>query len=188
MDSTSVSLLKRLRNSSDDQAWKRFVNLYAPLVFHWGKSQNLSADDASELVQEVMQILVVKMREFQYNPNKRFRGWLRTVAANKANDIHRRNNARPTTQNEQSILSIATADDVDLFAETEYRKFLAHRAMELMKSEFDETSWKACQQHLIEGKKADQIAADLGITANMVYLAKSRILARIRQELDGFVD
>lgn len=188
MDTTSLSLLKRLRSSSDDQAWKRFVNLYAPLIFHWGKSQNLSDDDASELVQEVMQILVVKMREFQYNPNKRFRGWLRTIAANKATDIHRRNNVRRTTHDQHSILSITTADNVDLFAEAEYRTFLAHRAMELMKSEFDKTSWSACHQHLIEGKKADQIAANLGITINMVYLAKSRILARIREELDGLVD
>ncbi len=135
-----------------------------------------------------MQVLVVKMRDFEYNPDKRFRGWLRTVTANKAHDIHRRNNVRRTTDDQQGILSIPTADNVDLFAEAEYRKFLAHRAMELMKSEFDETSWKACHQHLIEGKKANQIAADLGITPNMVYLAKSRILARIREELDGLMD
>ena len=188
MDSTSLSLLKRLRTSNDDQAWKRFVNLYAPLIFHWGKSQNLSADDASDLVQEVMQILVVKMREFQYDPDKRFRGWLRTITANKANDIHRRNNARPTVHHDPSLQAIVTADQADLFAEDEYRKFLAHRAMELMKSEFDQVSWQACYQHLIEGKKADQIAAELGITPNMVYLAKSRILARIREELSGLVD
>jgi RNA polymerase sigma-70 factor (ECF subfamily) len=188
MDSTSVSLLKRLRNSSDELAWKRFVNLYAPLIFHWGRSQQLTADDAAELVQEVMQILVVKMREFEYNPDKRFRGWLRTVTANKANDIHRHNGVRRTTQDERSIRALTADDNVDLFAETEYQQFLAQRAMQLMKAEFDEISWRACHEHLIEGKKADQIARELGITVNMVYLAKSRILARIRQELSGLID
>ena len=84
MNSTSVSLLRRLRQSDQEDAWQRFVDLYAPLIYHWGRNQGLSAGDASDLVQEVMVILVTKLPDFEYDPSKRFRGWLRTVTLNAA--------------------------------------------------------------------------------------------------------
>ena len=79
MDSTSVSLLRRLREPDHDAAWQRFVDLYAPLIFHWAKNRGLNPTDAADLVQEVLVTLVAKLPEFEYDPTKRFRGWLRTV-------------------------------------------------------------------------------------------------------------
>lgn len=188
MDSTSESLLRRLRQPDQEAAWQRFVRLYAPLIFHWGMNHGLSSDDAADLVQEVMALLVEKLPKFEYDPTKRFRGWLRTVTLNKANDLHRRNAARPATALVDASPQISVADAVDLFAEAEYRHFLVRRALELMQSEFDERSWRACWQHVVEGRTASDVALDLGVTVNMVYLAKSRILARLRQELADLID
>ena len=82
MDSTSISLLRRLRQPSPEDAWQRFVDLYAPLIFHWGRNQGLNATDASDLVQQVLSTLVIKLPEFEYDPKQRFRGWLGQDHAN----------------------------------------------------------------------------------------------------------
>ncbi|MFV1964665.1 MAG: SUMF1/EgtB/PvdO family nonheme iron enzyme, partial [Pirellulaceae bacterium] len=98
-------------------AWQRFVKMYAPLIFHWGKNQGLSAADATDLVQEVMAILVTKLPEFQYDPTQRFRGWLRTVTVNAARNLHRRESTRPWTNVVESIERVSGTDAVELFDE-----------------------------------------------------------------------
>ena len=79
MESTSISLLERLRKTNQDAAWQRFVDLYAPLIYHWARHQGLNATDAADLVQDVLAMLIAKLPEFNYDPTQRFRGWLRTV-------------------------------------------------------------------------------------------------------------
>ncbi|MEQ8786587.1 MAG: sigma-70 family RNA polymerase sigma factor [Pirellulaceae bacterium] len=187
MDTTSVSLLRRLRDVDQQAAWQRFVDLYAPLIFHWGRTQGLNPTDASDLVQEVMSILVVKLPEFQYNPQQRFRGWLRTVAVNKARDIQRRQSARPAAPIEESDLP-EVANGADLFEETEYQHFLVGRALVTMKSEFPEHAWQACWKLVVEGQTAAEAARQLGISENSVYVSKCRVLRRLREELSGLVD
>jgi RNA polymerase sigma-70 factor (ECF subfamily) len=188
MDSTSVSLLRRLRQPNQEDAWERFVDLYAPLIYHWGRNQGLNSTDASDLVQEVLATLVAKLPEFEYDPTQRFRGWLRTVTVNKARDFQRRQATEPSTGVDDAIERIAVADATDLFGEAEYRHFLVKRAMQLMQAEFQEQTWQACWKQVVEGRKAADVARELGITDNMAYLAKSRVLKRLREELDGLMD
>lgn len=187
MDSTSVSLLRRLHSAENEIAWERFVELYAPLIYHWGKTQGLTATDATDLVQEVMAVLVVKLPEFQYDPKRRFRGWLRRITVNKAKDFHRRNSVRPS-QGHEEIQQVTVASDVDLFEEAEYRSFLVNRALALMQAEFRDEIWQACWKQTAEGRKAADVAQELGIPLNVVYLAKSRVLGRLREELEGLLD
>ena len=187
MDSTSVSLLRRLRQTDQQAAWQRFVDLYAPLIFHWGRSQGLTATDASDLVQEVMAVLVVKLPEFEYDPQQRFRGWLRTVTVNKARDLQRRQAARPASPLDSSNVP-ESVNGVDLFEEAEYRSFLVNRALITMKAEFPEHSWQACWKLIVEDRKAAEVAQEMGISENSIYVAKSRILRRLREELAGLVD
>lgn len=188
MDSTSVSLLRRLRQPDQEAAWQRFVDLYAPLVFHWGRNQGLNATDASDLVQEVMAILVSKLPEFEYDPTKRFRGWLRTVAVNKARDFQRRQAARPDTGIDETVEAVTVATGVDLFEEAEYRKFLVNQALTTMKSEFPEHAWQACWMLVADGQSAAQVAQQLGISENSIYVSKCRIMRRLREELEGLMD
>ena len=188
MDSTSVSLLRRLQKPNEENAWQRFVDLYAPLIFYWGRGQGLNATDASDLVQEVMTILVTKLPEFSYDPSKRFRGWLRTVTTNAARNYQRRASTRPATGAEESIQAIAVASSVDLFDEAEYRGFLAKRAMRIMRAEFQESTWQACWLHVVDGRRAADVAKELGITANAVHIAKSRVMRRLREELVGLIE
>jgi len=83
MYTTSVSLLERLRQPGDQEAWSRFVRRYSPHIYDWARRQGLSAEDAADLVQEVFALLVQKMPDFKYDPHKSFRAWLRTVTRNK---------------------------------------------------------------------------------------------------------
>jgi len=188
MNSTSISLLQRLKRPDEPAAWRRFVSLYAPLIFYWGRGQGLSEADAADLVQEVLAILIVKLPDFQYDPSRRFRGWLRTVTLNKAKDIQRRNHRAPETGQSATLQHVAAPSDVNLFEEQEYQSFLVTRALELLQSEFRDSTWRAGWLQLVEGRIAADVAAELGITLNAAYVAKCRIVRRLREELAGLLD
>src|SRR5262245_32982810 len=82
MHTTSISLLERLRQPQEEQAWRRFVDLYTPLLYFWARRTGLQEADAADLVQQVLAILVRKLPEFSYDREKSFRNWLRTVTLN----------------------------------------------------------------------------------------------------------
>jgi RNA polymerase sigma-70 factor, ECF subfamily len=188
MNTTSVSLLERLRQPGDQEAnWKRFVQLYTPLFYHWARRLGLSSADAADLVQEVFAILVRKLPDFTYDRQRSFRGWLRTVTLNKWRDLRRRRTLVQQGGKEDSA-DLAGPDDIAEFEEAEYRQHLVKRAFELMQSEFHPTTWRACWEYMVADRPAAEVAKELGITVNGVYLAKSRVLSRLRQELDGLLD
>src|SRR5437764_5198815 len=83
MHTTSISLLERLRQPGEAEAWQRFVDLYTPLLYYWACRLGLQEQDAADLVQEVFTLLVQKLPDFIYNRQKSFRSWLRTVLLNK---------------------------------------------------------------------------------------------------------
>jgi RNA polymerase sigma-70 factor (ECF subfamily) len=188
MDSTPGSLLERLRVSNENAAWERFVHLFTPLIYRVGRRAGLQPDDARELVQEVFLLLARKLPEFQYDRTKSFRGWLRTVTLNKLRE-HARRRHLPSQQASDSILAqLSDGADPDLLEEKEYQHLLAVRALELMRAEFSPTTWQACWEHVVSGRTAASIAAELGISEGAVYVAKCRVLQRLRNELAGFLD
>jgi len=191
MNSTSINLLDRLREPEAESAWQRFVELYAPLIFYWARQKGLNADDASDVLQDVLATLVTKLAEFQFDPNRRFRGWLRTITVNRVTDMHRRNAIRSwqTELDSTAVFNRLTqADSNDLFIESEYRSVVINRALDLLRSEFQPVTWQACWLQIVEGQRAQDVANHLNIPLNSVYLAKSRVLARLQQELEGLLD
>ena len=95
---------------------------------------------------------------------------------------------RPSSEHEETIQLAAVADEVDLFEESEYRRFLVNRALDVMQAEFRDEVWQACWKQTVEGRKAADVAQEMGLPINVVYLAKSRVLRRLREELDGLMD
>ena len=188
MNTTSVSLLERLRLPAEQEpAWNRFVQLYTPLLYHWARRLGMPSADAADLVQEVFALLVRELPLFVYDPGKSFRGWLRTVTLNKWRDLGRRRAAAPAG-GDAGLADAPAADDVASFDEAEYRAHLVKRALQLMQAEFHPTTWKACWEYVVADRPAADVARELGVTVNAVYLAKSRVLARLRQELEGLLD
>jgi RNA polymerase sigma-70 factor (ECF subfamily) len=179
---TSASLLERLRQPNQEQAWTRFVQLYTPLLFHWARRLGLRDADAADLVQDVLTLLVRKLPEFRYDSRKSFRAWLRTVTLNSWRNRSRR--IEPLRAAHPSDLDgLAGADEADLLSETEYQHWLVGRALELMQAEFQPSTWKACWECVVAGRPAAEVAAELGLSVGAVYMAKSRVLSRLRQEL-----
>jgi RNA polymerase sigma-70 factor (ECF subfamily) len=187
MNTTSVSLLRRLRQPSDQEAWRRFVHLYTPLLYYWARSVHLPEADAADLVQEVLLVLIEKMPSFGYDAQRSFRGWLRTVALNKWRERCRRFSNGPQPS-DMPLSDIAISDQIDVFAEREYCQWLVRQALEIMQDDFEPTTWKACWETTVSGRRAAEVAAELGISVDVVYSAKSRVLRRLREELDGLLD
>jgi RNA polymerase sigma-70 factor (ECF subfamily) len=184
MLSTPASLLERLREPHDAEAWERFVRLYSPLLVHWAKRFRLSDHDASDFVQEIFALLLETLPSFQYDPARRFRGWLWTVASNKYRERQRRKVPYPL-EHAESLVDRCTSDDP---GEQEYRQYIARRALELMQQQFQPNTWKACWETVVNGRDVAEVAAELGMTARAVYVARCRVLRRLRQELAGLFE
>lgn len=171
--STPLSLLMRLRERGDREAWERFVNLYTPMLLHWASKQGFQDSDSSDLVQDILIKLLSKLPHYQRGAGQSFRGWLFTVTRNQARDYRRRVATRP----------LPTTDDfpdnghepLEDLHEGEYRKLLVSRALELIRGDFNETSWAAFKFLMLDGRPAKAIATELQITENAVYMARNRI-------------
>lgn len=187
VDSTSASLLEQLRQVPGQETWSRFVRLYTPLLFFWARKLGMREADAADLVQDVFTIMVQKLPTFAYDQQRGFRNWLRTVLLNKwRNSLRKKATAR--LAGPAGLSDVADSEIPDDLAEAEYREHLLSNALDLMKSEFPEKTWKACWEHVVRGRPAAEVAAELGIVPGAVYVAKSRVLSRVRQELAGLLD
>jgi RNA polymerase sigma-70 factor (ECF subfamily) len=143
----------------------------------------LQDSDAADLVQDVLVVLVNKLPEFQYQPGKSFRGWMRTVLMNKWRDRPQRGSPGPI---DSGIQPHAPLDDT--LDEREYRLYVLGQALRIMADDFEPATWQACWNTVVLDRPAAEVAAELGITVNAVYLAKSRVLSRLRQDLAGLLD
>jgi RNA polymerase sigma-70 factor (ECF subfamily) len=186
MHTTSPSLLERLRTARDEEDWRRFVKLYTPLLFFWARRSGLSQEDAEDLVQDVFGVLLRELPRFRYDPSGGFRSWLRTITLNKWRDRQRRR-VRSRMVSEMPASKVAAPEPED-FSEREYRKQLVNRAMELIRPEFQPKTWQAFLETAVAGRRPVDVATELGLSRNAVYVARCRVLERLRNELQGLLD
>jgi RNA polymerase sigma-70 factor (ECF subfamily) len=191
---TSLGLLERVR-SHDAAAWGRLVQLYAPLVDRWCRQASLQDADAADVRQEVFLAVARGLDEFRRDSaGGTFRGWLRAITRHKIGDHWRR--ARPgqagaggsDAYEQLQQLPAEGPDDSADPAPAEEIDLLYRRALDLMATDFAECTWKAFWRVVIEGESATEVAADLNLTPNAVYLAKARVLARLREEFRDLID
>jgi RNA polymerase sigma-70 factor (ECF subfamily) len=180
-----MTLLERLRLPSDEQAWTRFVQLYTPLLLRWSQRQGMQPSDAADLTQEVLLQLHHKLPDFQYDPNHSFRAWLKVVFLNKCREINRRKQL-PTVAQADAAEVVSVCENLE--EEQEDRRLLLHRGLELIRHEFSEITWRAFWDYAILEQPVPKVAGELGIALGSVYTARSRVLARLRQEMDRLLD
>jgi RNA polymerase sigma-70 factor (ECF subfamily) len=188
MNTTPASLLERVCRQGDQDAWARFVTLYTPLIFYWGRRCGLQAEDAADLTQDVFATLVQKLPEFNYNHQKSFRSWLRTVTLNHWRDRQKRPGIRALPGDDAQLAELAAPDNISVLEEDEYRQHLVGRALGLLKGDFQPATWQAFWEHGVLGRPAAEVAAELGLTVATVYGARFRVLNRLRRELAGLLD
>src|SRR5437763_1958531 len=111
METTSVSLLDRLHQPNQTEAWGRFVQLYTPLLYDWARGLGVQEQDATDLVQEVFVTLLEKLPEFRYDRTGSFRGWLRTVLRNKWREVRRKRIPMPLDVREGPLAELADPND-----------------------------------------------------------------------------
>ena len=185
MYTTPPSLLERIRNPGEDGAWERFVALYTPFIFGLARKAGADREAAADVVQDVFLLLTRKMADFQYDAQGSFRAWLRTVVQNRLHEIRRRRRL-PAVSADRHFDREESAD-VESIEEAEYRRHLLSRALEIMQRDFAPTTWKACWEHVVSGRTAFDVGAELGISEGAVYVAKCRVLQRLREELKGLL-
>ncbi len=188
MDSTSASLLQRLRTSSDDAAWNQLVRLYEPFIRRWLNDPSLIAD-ADDLAQDVLAILVREMPRFDRRRLGSFRAWLRTITVNRAREYWRKQRAglceRPEGSAEAAGRLSQLADPASGLSrqwDAEHDAHVARKLMDLLEPEFTSPTWAAFLRQVVDGESAATVAAEMGMTVNAVLLAKSRVLRRLREE------
>jgi RNA polymerase sigma-70 factor (ECF subfamily) len=187
---TRVTLLTRIRDGRDADAWREFVQIYGPVVYRFARNRGLQDADAADLMQDVLRSVARNAHRMEYDPARgTFRGWLYTVTRNKIYNFlnGQRNRPRGSGDSDAHERLDATpardADGPDAEWEREYQRQLSGRAMELVRDEFQPATWQAFWQTAVEGKAAAEVGSGLKMSPGAVYVAKSRVLARLRDEV-----
>jgi RNA polymerase sigma-70 factor (ECF subfamily) len=185
---TSPSVLERAK-ASDEQAWQRLRDLYAPLVYEWCRRAGLHAEDAADVGQEVFLAVARNLARFRHDrPQDTFRGWLRTITGSKIANLRRTVNMGPAGKGgsdaHRQLLRVPEQTDdssTELLLDDEAR-LLHTRAVEIITQDFPKWYGSAFMAVVVEQRPPAEVAAELGVRRSAVYNAKARILRRLREE------
>lgn len=183
---TSSRLVAGLKAREPD-AWRQLAALYGPLVLRWCRRQKVPERDAEDVVQEVFLTVANRVADFRHDrQGDTFRGWLWTITRNKIGDWLQRQltqeQAAGGTDHQERLLQ-TPAEQPDDVEEAADAGALYQRALDLIRPEFEEATWQAFWRVAVGGQPAAGVAAELGLSRNAVYIAKSRILRRLREVL-----
>ncbi|MEM1225307.1 MAG: sigma-70 family RNA polymerase sigma factor [Planctomycetota bacterium] len=189
---TGSSLLNAVR-LREALSWQRLVDLYGPLIYGWCRTAGCQPNDAADLVQDVFVALERNIDSLRHDKqSNRFRAWLRTVTRNKIRDHYRANARTPTAAGGTNggaqlanVPSIDSADDDD--AQLVELANLLERALQMVKDDFEDSTWQAFWLSTVDGRSTPEIAAELHMTHNAIRQAKFRVIKRLRDEFGDLV-
>lgn len=182
---TRPSLLFRIRDARDRDAWRQFVQVYAPLIYCFARRSRLQDADAADVTQEVLRAVAQASKRWEYDPRKgSFRAWLYTVVRSKLCNLQAERKPLVGGSDARAALAKipAPAEDEAVW-ELEYERRLFHWAAEQVRGGFEPSSWQAFWLTAVEGKSGKEVARALGLSVGAVYIAKSRILTRIKEQI-----
>ena len=187
---TRASLLVQLRDSTNHAAWHEFMRLYGPVVYGFARKRGLQDADAADVTQDVLRSVSNSIGRLEYDRNHgTFRGWLFTITRNKVFNFLSARRIRPQGSGDTTTNKLLDAHpdgtDASEAWELEYQRRVTAIAMERVKSEFQEKTWQAFWLTAVEGQSAADVAQTVGMSAGAIYVAKSRVLARLKSEVDA---
>jgi RNA polymerase sigma-70 factor (ECF subfamily) len=186
---TRASLLVQLRDGANDAAWQEFMRIYGPVVYGFARRRGLQDADAADLMQDVMRSVSTAIGRLNYDRSQgTFRGWLFTITRNKVFNFLSARRLRPQGSGDSSTNRLLASqadesDGADVW-ELEYQRRLAALAMERIQAEFQQSTWQAFWLTAVEGMTAADAAKQVGISPGAIYVAKSRVLARLKDEVE----
>jgi RNA polymerase sigma-70 factor (ECF subfamily) len=183
---TSRTLLARARERQAG-AWDRLVLLYGPLVRHWCRRGGVAPQDIDDVMQEVFANAFASLESFRHGmPGDSFRGWLRGVTRHRLLEHFRRlrrhlaaaggTDAQALIREQPDLNVTPDGEEQDLCNQ------LHRRLLELIRNEFEQTTWDMFWRSVIDGVPTEMIAGELGVTSAAVRQARSRVLRRLREE------
>jgi RNA polymerase sigma factor (sigma-70 family) len=189
---TRFSLLVRIRDSRDEEAWRNFVDLYGPLVYSLARRRQLQDADAADVVQETLQAVAFALRRRLYDREKgHFRQWMYTIARNKTLNFLARSRDQPQTVGNDIVGQEVDEQQMDLQTAAEKREWdreyeqrlFAAAAESVRRSCRSPKNWEAFWRTAVEGKPAPEVARELTMPLGSVYCARSRIQAQITEQV-----
>jgi RNA polymerase sigma-70 factor (ECF subfamily) len=194
MSETSATLLQRLTDRSDSVAWRQLVDLYTPLINRWLRRLGVSAQDAEDLAQDVLAIVVREVASFRHNGRAgAFRAWLRTITTNRLRQSWRSRRSRLQTSDPPDFGAMLDqmedpASELSRRWDREHDEFVVQRLLDLIEADFQPATWRAFRRQVIDGASVETVAAELGLTVNAVLIAKSRVLSHLRRNAEGLIE
>ena len=191
---TSLSLLDGLRDQPDATAWRRLVDLYTPLIRGWLMRRAVQPQDADDIAQDVMLVVMRKIPEFHRVPRTgAFRRWLLSITTNCLRDFWRARRLRPTSLGEQTFLEDLAAlenpaSELSRQWDQEHDRHVVSALLERVRPDFEPRTWEAFERVTFRGESPAAVAAGLGMTVNAVFIAKSRIMKQLRILGAGLID
>lgn len=187
MLTTQKSLILRIRDMADADAWSHFVEIYGPLVYRYGRRQGLQDADAADLSQTVLTEVAHCIDRFEYNSAiGRFHNWLLVIARYKLSRMSRkqgRDAGSGDTQVQNLLDQQPAADDLAERWESEYRDHLFRWAADQVRTEVSDQTWRAFWETTVGNQSPADVAKQLGMKVGTIYVAKSRVLLRIRDKI-----
>jgi RNA polymerase sigma-70 factor (ECF subfamily) len=193
MNETRQSLLLRAQSGETD-AWKDLTDLYRPLILGWLNRQGVPARDLDDLSQEVLLSVVKQLPSFQHSGQRgAFRTWLRTIVCRRTADYWRAQGADTQAQGGSGATAALQqlADPVSELNrqwDEEHDRYVVHCLLDRVEEEFEPITLQAFRRLALDGISGAEAAQELGLSVAAVYVAKSRVLARMRQEAEGLID
>jgi RNA polymerase sigma-70 factor (ECF subfamily) len=192
-NSTSASLLDQVKQG-DAAGWQRLMALYRPLLLWWCRNRGVVREDAEDVVQEVLTTVLTRIGEFERQRQGGFRAWLKAITRFKLLEHFKEARHQPAAAGGSDAREALDQCPAEALAEdsgeedTLEHRILLRGALELVRPDFRPSTWEAAMRTAIDGQSAADVAADLGLTTAAVYIARSRVLARLRQELGNLVE
>ncbi|MCA9171650.1 MAG: sigma-70 family RNA polymerase sigma factor [Planctomycetales bacterium] len=187
---TRATLVLRLRDRADTGAWNDFIGDYGPMLYRFVRSRGLQDADASDLVQEVMRSVGMAIDRLDYAKEKGgFRAWLFTITRNQLSTYFQQRQRLGPTGNDTTQLQLLqqasdSRNELEEAWEVEYQRQLAARAMEALQPTIEAKTWSAFELTAIQGLPADVAGQQIGMTKGAVYVARSRVTAKLRAEIE----
>jgi RNA polymerase sigma-70 factor (ECF subfamily) len=178
---TRSSVLIAVRDPANHQAWEVFLARYGPMVRGWCRHWFPNAAD--DMAQEVFTTLVVRMRTFEYKPERgRFRGWLKTLTDNLISELkHRRG---PLFLDAEVLDGLEAPEDFEARIAAMYDLELLEQAKEKVRGRVEEQTWSAYVETAERGRKPVEVARELGMKVGTVYQAKHSVLTALKREVE----
>jgi RNA polymerase sigma-70 factor (ECF subfamily) len=183
---TSASLIERLRDRGDVQAWQKRVHVYTPLMHAWLRPSRLQPADVDDLTQGVLAVVLRKVPDFEHSGRPgAFRAWLKGITLNVLREFRR---GRETVVGADLLDELADpASGLSVWWEQEHDRHVLNGLLRLIEHDFAPATWRAFCRLVLDDVPAAAVAAELGMSVNAVSIAKSRVLARLRHEARGLV-